>query len=90
MTKYSLRDNIQFVGFLEGGAVYTNDFKGAGSLQPIAGIRNYAAGAGAGVRFRLTKLLIGRFDVGFPLVKVPQGQRHHDFTLHFGLQSEPF
>jgi hypothetical protein len=45
-------------------------------------------GVGAGVRFRLTKYLIGRVDVGYPLFKLatyPQAPQ-----LHFGLQSELF
>lgn len=79
---YSLLENIQLVGFTDFGGVFVNN-----SVRPIKA-NAYALGSGVGLRMRLTKFLIGRIDLGFPLIRnLPE---RHDMAIHFGVQSELF
>lgn len=81
-TSYGLRDNLRFVTFVDFGASFTN--------KPAAGVdpNEYVLGVGVGVRARLTRFLVGRVDVGIPLLRqAPDSQVPR---LHFGLESAIF
>ncbi|MDJ0625937.1 MAG: ShlB/FhaC/HecB family hemolysin secretion/activation protein [Candidatus Caenarcaniphilales bacterium] len=81
---YVFRDNIQVVGFTDFGGAFVNPNK----LIGVPGSDNFAIGVGSGLRVRLTRFLVGRVDVGVPLIRnLPE---RHDLFVHFGLQSEPF
>lgn len=81
-TNYNLRDNIQFVTFTDFGGAYTN--------KPVAGVERseYVLGAGVGVRARLTDYLVGRIDLGFPVMR--QAPDSGSPRVHFGLESNLF
>lgn len=78
-TNYNLRDNIQFVTFADFGGVFVN--------KPVAGVERseYVLGAGVGVRARLTDYLVGRIDLGFPVMR--QAPDSGSPRIHFGLES---
>lgn len=80
-TQYSLRRNIQLVGFADYGAVFTN------KPLPGANPRDFLLGVGVGIRAQLTRHLVGRVDWGFPLLELPGNSRPR---LHFGIQSNIF
>ena len=82
VSEYVLLENIQLVGFTDFGGIFVNE-----AVRPTRA-NAYAAGVGAGLRVRLTKFLVGRIDLGFPLIRnLPE---RHDMVLHFGVQSELF
>jgi hemolysin activation/secretion protein len=82
---YVFRDNIQLVGFADFGGTFTNSNR----LARTRAAADSAIGVGAGLRVRLSRFLVGRVDVGFPLVNdFPNNRQNHMF--HFGLQSELF
>ncbi len=78
----ALRNQIQLVTFLEGGALYTKD--------PSAGSSGdeYLMSTGFGLRAQITRFMVGRIDLGFPLIRaVPYDLKPR---LHFSLQSNVF
>lgn len=81
-TNYKLRDNIQFACFTDFGAIFVND--------PAVGVNSsqYAWGAGAGIRAKLTRFLIGRLDLAVPLIK--HASETEGLRFHIGLMSEIF
>jgi hemolysin activation/secretion protein len=81
-TNVKLRENIQFVGFTDFGAVWTN--------RPVPGVgaSDYVLGAGFGIRARLTQYMVARVDMGFPLLR--QAPDNNRPRLHFGLQGDLF
>ncbi len=82
MTNYSLRDNIQAIGFLDFGATYTNDPPDGQEAS------EYLMGIGFGVRAKLTRFLTGRFDIGWPILRAPPDTARP--RVHFGIQSSVF
>ncbi len=79
-SKYSLRDNVQIVPFLDYGVVNTND--------PAAGVvkSHSLMGTGIGLRAQLTKYMVGRIDFGYALIHIP----NNNFRVHFGVESNVF
>jgi hemolysin activation/secretion protein len=77
-----LRRLVQVVGFTDVGQVYTN--------RPVASEIRHATlmGAGVGLRIQLTRFVVARVDLGFPLIRQEPYQNHA--RLHFGLQSALF
>lgn len=80
---YVLRDNIQLVAFSDFGQTFINPYSRFG----IRGVTDSAIGVGVGLRVRLTRFLVGRVDVGFPLLRDGVTNNHY---VHFGLQTELF
>jgi hemolysin activation/secretion protein len=80
--KQSLREAIQVVTFTDFGQVFAN--------RPVGGELRKATllGVGVGLRIQLTRLLVGRIDLGFPLIR--QEPHENRARLHFGLQSNLF
>lgn len=91
-TEYGLRDNIQFVTFMDFGATFIHN--------AVVGERTneYAWGAGVGLRARLTDLVSARVDLGIPLLRQPSEagltdpskNRQANPRLHFGLETQLF
>lgn len=81
-TSYGLRDNIQIVPFWDFGLV------GLNNPTPGVDAREYVMGAGIGTRFKLTRYLSGRLDLGLPMMR--QGDNQNSARLHFGLESSVF
>ncbi len=84
-TNYQLRKNIYMVGFTDFGVVNT--------IRPEPGLRRreYALGAGFGMRLNLTRHLAGRVDLGFPLIRYGgANQPAYDPQIHFGLDANLF
>ncbi|WP_373531312.1 ShlB/FhaC/HecB family hemolysin secretion/activation protein [Vampirovibrio sp.] len=80
--KRPLGKMIQVVGFGDFGQLVVN--------RPVVGEIPKATmlGVGVGLRIQLTRFLVGRVDVGFPLIR--QGNDENRARLHFGLQSNLF
>ena len=80
--KIPLREAVQVVGFTDFGQIYIN--------RPISGETRKSAllGCGVGLRIQLGRFLVGRVDVGFPLIR--QAPYENRARLHFGLQSSVF
>lgn len=82
-TQYTLRDNINFVTFVDYGALWVKN--------PAIGLRgrNQLLGWGVGLRANLTRFLAARVDMGVPVLTddVPDRQ---PVRLHFGLESRLF
>lgn len=90
---YRLKDNLELVGFVEGGGVFDNNVGVAGSpgVNAQAGFVDanaWALGAGVGLRANLNEYFSLRLDVGFPLFNAfPDTQAAR---VHFGLESRVF
>lgn len=78
-SNYGVRDNIQFVSFVDFGASYTN------KPDPGIGKSEYIMGIGVGLRVQLTKSLTGRIDLGIPLLR--QHPENLAPRIHFGVQN---
>lgn len=77
-----LRESVHLVGFTDFGQIYTN--------RPIPGEirKSTMLGCGVGLRIQLSRFLVGRVDVGFPLIR--QAPYENRARLYFGLQSSIF
>ncbi|MEB3207069.1 MAG: ShlB/FhaC/HecB family hemolysin secretion/activation protein [Vampirovibrionales bacterium] len=77
-----VRQWLQWVTFIEGGQVFTH--------RPVAGESRHESllGIGFGLRLRLTRFVIARLDVGFPLLRANPDSSNP--RLHFGLESALF
>ncbi|MDX1919507.1 MAG: ShlB/FhaC/HecB family hemolysin secretion/activation protein [Candidatus Caenarcaniphilales bacterium] len=85
---YVFRDNIQLVAFTDFGQTFTNISRAPRIYRANNAITDTALSAGVGLRVRLTRFLVGRVDVGFPLLGDKNVTNNH--FVHFGLQSEAF
>ena len=88
-----LKDTLEVIGFVEGGGVFDNDVRIAGSpgVNPASGevVSNaYMLSVGTGLRARLNSRLNARFDVGFPLIRLEGNSERA--RVHFGLESQLF
>ena len=81
-TQRPMREGLYWIAFGDFGIVNTKD--------PIPGERSTTtlASTGIGIRIQFTKYLVGRLDVGVPLVRLPGDAQNPRF--HFGLQSSIF
>ena len=80
--KQPLRQSLQFVGFTDFGESTVNN--------PVSGQKghNVMLGCGFGLRVQLNRLLVGRLDVAFPMIRQDSDELRP--RLHFGLQSTLF
>jgi hemolysin activation/secretion protein len=80
-TEYILRDNVQFVSFVDYGGINVN--------RPAAGVNrnDNLLGVGIGLRAKLTRFVTGRLDLAFPLFSQLDDNAAR---LHFGIESNIF
>jgi hemolysin activation/secretion protein len=81
-THQPLRQAVQWVVFTDVGQIVTHKPKSSESRNETL------LGTGVGLRLSLTKYLVGRLDVGFPLLK-PSPDKSFP-RIHFGLQAPLF
>ncbi|MCA9798048.1 MAG: ShlB/FhaC/HecB family hemolysin secretion/activation protein [Cyanobacteria bacterium HKST-UBA04] len=82
LAEQSLNDALEAVGFIDHGyTMVANPTPGTNQNQSILG-------TGCGLRYRLTKYLVGWLDLGFPLLL--NASNKQTARLHFGVQSELF
>ena len=86
---YKLRDNLEFVTFVDFGGAFDNQaFSGVNAQSGRVNPNAYALGVGAGFRARLNRYLNARVDFGFPLLR--QNPDADFMRVHFGLESKLF
>ncbi|MDH4378473.1 MAG: ShlB/FhaC/HecB family hemolysin secretion/activation protein [Vampirovibrionales bacterium] len=82
LTHQPLRQALQWVVFTDVAQIVTHQPKASESRNETL------LGTGVGLRLTLTKYLVGRLDIGFPLLK-PSPDKSFP-RLHFGLQTPLF
>lgn len=83
VSRYRFAENLYLAGFIDMGGSFNHDGLGNPSSEV------FALGTGVGLRANLTDTIVGRLDIGFPLIENKRDPAH-DVYVHFGLDLKVF